>query len=163
MTELIQDLKNELKEGNIYYNENLVFYIEENLTKNELLEKMVHSIIEKTNIIEEENDFFNNILEREKIGGTGIGMGIALPHARFNGAKGIVMAIALLKNGVDFSAPDQENAKLVILIGAPKEMGKDYLNLLSVVARAFRNKKYREDVISSSNVEELKKALKEFK
>ncbi len=146
-----------------YSNDNLIFYIEEDLTKDELLRKMVERIKENSDAIEEENDFYENILEREKIGSTGVGMGIAIPHARFNGAKRIIVSIVLLKNKINFNSLDGENVKLVIMVGAPKERGKEYLNLVATLVRAFRNREYRENVISSNSSENLIKALKDFK
>ncbi|MGL5123900.1 MAG: PTS sugar transporter subunit IIA [Fusobacteriaceae bacterium] len=146
-----------------YSNDNLIFYVEEKLTKDELLKKMVLRIKENSDALEEKNDFYDNVLEREKIGSTGIGMGIAMPHARCNGAKKIVVSIALLKNKINFNSLDGENVELVIMIGAPKEKGKEYLNLVATLARAFRNKEYRENVISSKDSETLIKMLKDFK
>lgn len=146
-----------------YSNDKLIVFIEGQLTKEELLKKMIHLIMENSDAISEENNFFQNIMEREKIGSTGIGCGIAIPHARFDGAKRIIVAIALLENPINFEALDGEAAKLVILVGGPKELGKEYLSLVSTIVRAFRNKNYRDFVLSSKNSEELKRRLEEFK
>lgn len=146
-----------------YSNEKLIKYVEEEFTKDELLAHMVHTITENSDAIQEENDFLKNILEREKIGTTAIGTGMAIPHARFAGAKKIVLAIYLLKNPLNFQAPDGEPVKLVIMIGAPQEQGKEYLSLISTIARAFRNSEYRNAVLSAKSSEELFKKLEEFK
>lgn len=146
-----------------YSNDKLIVFVEGQLTKEELLKKMIHLIMENSDAISEENNFFQNIMEREKIGSTGIGCGIAIPHARFDGAKRIIVAIALLESPINFEALDGEAAKLVILVGGPKELGKEYLNLVSTIVRAFRNKNYRDSVLSSKNSEELKRRLEEFK
>lgn len=146
-----------------YSNENLIVYIKERLSKEELLKKMIHLIIENSDAVSEENNFLQNILEREKIGSTGIGCGIAIPHARFDGAKKIVVAIALLEEAINFEALDGELAKLVILVGGPKEQGKEYLNLVSSIVRAFRNKSYRDSVLSAKDSADLKRKLEEFK
>lgn len=146
-----------------YSNEKLIKYIEEDFTKDELLAHMVHNISEDSDAIEEENDFLKNILEREKIGTTAVGTGIAIPHARFVGAKKIIMGIYLLKNPINFQASDGEPAKLIIMIGAPQEQGKEYLTLISTIARAFRNSEYRNSVLSAKSSDELFKKLEEFK
>lgn len=146
-----------------YSNENLIVYTEENFNKDALLAKMVHLIKENSDGIEEENDFLKNILEREKIGTTAVGLGIAIPHARFSGAKKIVISIFLLEKPLDFNAPDGEPVKLVIMVGAPQEQGKEYLTLVSTIVRAFRNKEYRESVLSAKSSKELLKRLEEFK
>ncbi|MGL5964106.1 MAG: PTS sugar transporter subunit IIA [Fusobacteriaceae bacterium] len=159
----------EISENNIksvekkYSNEKLIVYTEKDFTKEELLEYMVHNIKENSDAIAEEGDFFKNILEREKIGTTAIGQGIAIPHARFLGAKEIVVSLFLLEKPLEFGALDGEPVKLVIMVGAPQEQGKEYLTLISTIARAFRNKEYRESVFSSKNYKDLIKKLEEFK
>lgn len=146
-----------------YSNEKLIRYVEEEFTKDELLANMVHTISENSDAILEENDFLKNVLEREKIGTTAIGTGIAIPHARFAGAKKIVLAIYLLKIPINFQALDGEPVKLVIMIGAPQEQGKEYLTLISTIARAFRNIEYRNSVLSAKTSEELLKKLEDFR
>lgn len=159
----------EIMENNIknvetnYSNKNLIVYAEGSYTKDELLTQMVHHIKENSDAIGEENDFLKNILEREKIGTTAVGEGIAIPHARFAGAKRTILSIFLLAKPMDFQAPDGEPVKLVIMVGAPQEQGKEYLTLVSTIVRAFRNKAYRESVFSAKSSEELLEKLEEFK
>ncbi|MGL4254254.1 MAG: PTS sugar transporter subunit IIA [Fusobacteriaceae bacterium] len=155
--------KNIKNVGENYSNKNLIVYTEANFSKEELLTQMVHHIKENSDAIGEENDFLKNILEREKIGTTAVGTGIAIPHARFSGAKKIVISIFLLAKPLDFQAPDGEPVKLVIMVGAPQEHGKEYLTLVSTIVRAFRNKEYRESVFSAKSSEELLRKLEEFK
>ncbi|MBP6063679.1 MAG: PTS sugar transporter subunit IIA [Fusobacteriaceae bacterium] len=159
----IIDAKTKIKEiVEAYSNEKLFIIVDEKMTKEDLLKKMVHNIKENTDSIAEENNFLANMLERENIGSTGIGMGVALPHARFDGVKNIVLSMALVPQGVEFETPDGETVKLVIMIGAPKEQGKQYLSLIAAIARVFRNNEYREKVISSKSVAEMIKNVEEF-
>ncbi len=160
----VLELKEKIKEIiEAYSNDKLMLIVDEKLTKNDLLKMMVHNIKENTDSIEEENNFFDNMMERENIGSTGIGMGVAMPHARFDGVKKIVLSFAIVHQGVNFETPDGETVRLVVMIGAPKEQGKEYLTLIAAIARIFRNNEYREKIISSKTVEELKKNLEDFR
>lgn len=160
----VLELKEKIKEIiGAYSNDKLLLIIDEKLTKNDLLKMMVHNMKENSDSIEEENNFFDNMMERENIGSTGIGMGVAMPHARFDGVKNIVLSFAIVPQGVNFETPDGETVKLVVMIGAPKEQGKDYLTLIAAIARIFRNNEYREKIISSKTIEELKKNLEDFR
>lgn len=146
-----------------YSNEELFLVIEEKISKNELLKKMVENISRKTEVLEEKEEFYETLLIREEIGNTSLGEGIALPHSRTSGIKKIIISMALLKNGVeDYKAVDDIPIKLVVMIGAPREEGAKYLQLIASVARIFLNDQYREKVLSSNTKEEFIKNVETF-
>ena len=122
-----------------YFNNKLITTIEGKHSKEEVLKILVDLIRENTDILDNETDFYDNILAREKVGSTGIGMGIALPHARC------------------------ENVKLVVLVGAPKKSAKEYLALVSDLVRAFRNPKTRTSIFEAVDKQELIGILAELK
>lgn len=90
-------------------------------------------------------------------------MGIALPHARCENIKQIVVAVGLLKESIDFNSLDGENVKLVVLVGAPKKSTKEYLSLVSDLMRAFRNPKTRTSIFEAGDKQELIGILAELK
>lgn len=146
-----------------YFNSKLITVIENSHdNKTEVIKELVSLIKNNSDALEDETLFYNQIMEREKVGSTGIGMGIAIPHARSEAIKKIVVAIGLLKTPVDFNSLDGEPVKLVVLVGAPKEQSKEYLGLLSTLARIFRNNQYRENILESSNLKELIEAIAEL-
>lgn len=145
-----------------YTNEKLIKFIKGKNTKEEILEKIVNLINENTDLVEDKNIFFKNILEREEIGSTGIGMGIAMPHTRCDGVKDLVVSIAVLENPVDFGAIDGELIKVVVLVGGPKEKGQEYLKLMSSIAKIFREKENRDNIKTSRTEEELIKNIMEI-
>lgn len=164
MDEVIIGFDNGVKEILDTYSKNeLLMIIDEEITKEDLLKRMVHNIMENSDKVDEENNFLDNIKERESIGSTGIGMGVAMPHARFQGVKGIVLSIAIVKNGVNFETPDGERVRLVVMVGAPMEQGKQYLTLIAAIARIFRNNEYREGIINAGSIPQLRKRLEEFR
>ena len=75
---------------------------------------MVSNMVENSDLISDKNIFYKEVLEREKVGTTGIGMGVAIPHARTEVVKDIVVSVALLKRPVDFDSLDGEKVKIVI-------------------------------------------------
>lgn len=145
-----------------YTNEKLITIIKEKNTKEEILKKIVDLISENTNLVIDKKIFLDNILEREKIGSTGIGMGIAMPHTRCEGVKDLVVSVARLEVPVDFGAIDGELIKVVVLVGGPKEKGQEYLKLMSSIAKIFREKENRDNIKTARTEEELIKTIMEI-
>ncbi len=79
------------------------------------------------------------LLEREKLGTTGIGDGLAIPHAKLDGLDRLVGVFARLEQPVDFEALDDEPVDLLFLLLAPTGAAADHLKALARVARVFRD------------------------
>jgi PTS system nitrogen regulatory IIA component len=82
---------------------------------------------------------FDTILQREKLGSTGVGKGVAIPHGKFDRFERIRGVFAKLEKPVDFDALDEQPVDLVFLLLAPESAGADHLKALSRVARLFRD------------------------
>lgn len=144
-----------------YFNGRLIKVINKN-KKEEVIEELVDLINSNTNLVENKEEFIKGIMERESIGSTCIGMGIALPHTRLDGIKDIVVAFGIMENPIEFDSIDMEPIKIVVLVGAPKEKTKEYLKVLSDFAKIFRNRKYREAIKSSKDQLDMVEALMEI-
>ncbi len=83
-------------------------------------------------------DIVKAVMERESLGSTGIGEGVAIPHARIQGLDGAVGAFARLGAPVDFEALDEQHCDLVFMLLAPDSEGGDHLRALAHVSREFR-------------------------
>lgn len=81
---------------------------------------------------------FETLLQRERLGTTGIGQGISIPHGRIAGLARLVGFFAQLARPVDFDALDGEPVDLVFVLLAPEEAGADHLQALARIARLFR-------------------------
>ncbi|KAF0231838.1 MAG: PTS system nitrogen regulatory IIA [Beijerinckiaceae bacterium] len=81
---------------------------------------------------------FETLLQRERLGTTGVGQGIAIPHGRIAGLDRLVGLFARLSRPVDFDALDGEPVDLVFVLLAPEDAGADHLQALARVARLFR-------------------------
>ena len=105
----------------------------------------------------DEREIFDAVMERERLGSTGVGEGVAIPHARLEGLSAPLGAFARLTEPVDFEAVDDRPCDLVFMLLAPIAAGADHLRALAAVSRAFRepsiraalrNALTREDVIA---------------
>lgn len=79
------------------------------------------------------------LLEREALGPTGVGHGVALPHARLNGLDHVVGALAVLEKPIDFDAVDRQPVDLAFALFAPVDAGAAHLKALALVSRTLRD------------------------
>lgn len=87
----------------------------------------------------DESQIFNNLVARERLGSTGIGQGIAIPHCRLDGCTRVVGALMTLEEGVDFDAIDNQPVDLLFTLIVPKEATSEHLELLSQLAEQFND------------------------
>jgi PTS system nitrogen regulatory IIA component len=85
-----------------------------------------------------ERDIFDVLLQRERLGSTGLGHGIAIPHGKVQGLKRIVGIFARLAEPVEFDAIDSEKVDIVFLLLAPEGAGADHLKALARISRLLR-------------------------
>ena len=78
------------------------------------------------------------LLERENLGPTGVGHGVALPHARLSGLNSVVGAFILLEKPVDFSSVDRQPVDIAFALFAPEDAGVEHLKALALVSRTLR-------------------------
>ena len=83
-------------------------------------------------------DVFETLLQREKLGSTGVGRGIAIPHGRISALPRIVSLFAKLEEPIDFEALDGEPVDLIFLLLAPEHAGADHLKALARISRLLR-------------------------
>lgn len=84
------------------------------------------------------------VMERERLGSTGVGEGVAIPHARLDGIDAPVGGFMRLVHGVDFEAIDDRPCDLVFMLLAPQSSGADHLRALAQVSRVFRQSAMRD-------------------
>lgn len=83
-------------------------------------------------------DVYDTLLQRERLGSTGVGRGIAIPHGRLAQLQKIFCVFARLEHPIDFEAPDEEPVDLVFLLLAPEPAGADHLKALARISRLLR-------------------------
>ena len=86
-----------------------------------------------------ERDIFDTLQQREQLGSTGIGHGIAIPHGKLSSLKKLVGLFARLDRPVDFDSIDDQPVDLIFVLLAPESAGADHLKALALVARFLRD------------------------
>lgn len=99
--------------------------------------------------------------EREKLGSTGIGEGIAIPHGKLRGLKKLVASFGRSAKGVDFDSIDGKPAHLFFLLMAPENTAGMHLKALARISRLLKDIKFRERLLDSKTTQEVYKALQE--
>ena len=102
-------------------------------TKNEVLLAMAEAAVSAYGV--DLSATLESTLERERLGSTGVGEGVAIPHARLKGLKAPAAVLALLDPPIDFEAPDGRPADIVVLLLSPEDAGADHLKALARISR----------------------------
>lgn len=108
-----------------------------------------------------EQEIYDALMEREALGSTGFGNGVAIPHCRLKGAGGFAAGLITSSEGIDFDSIDGEKARLFPFVIGPESEPKEYLRLLSSIAQVFRNDKTRKELLSLSSPQEILQLLRE--
>lgn len=98
---------------------------------------------------------FDRLVERERLGSTGIGGGIAIPHGRMNGLPAPVGLFARLAQPIDFDSIDERPVDLVFLLVAPEGAGADHLKALARVSRLLRDRSLVEKLRATDSADAL--------
>jgi PTS system nitrogen regulatory IIA component len=122
-------------------------------SKKQLLQELSAKAAEVTGLSERE--IFDVILQRERLGSTGVGNGIAIPHGKLSSLDRIVGVFARLDHPVDFEALDDQPVDLVFLLLAPEGAGADHLKALSKVARVMRDGELVQKLRATENAASL--------
>lgn len=101
------------------------------------------------------------VLEREAEGTTGIGSGVAVPHAKTNLVKDLLVAVGLSKEGIDFASVDGDPVHVVFLIASPPEAPGEYLSLMKWVVSLTRNKYWMKLLRGCTTPEAIVEVLEE--
>jgi fructose-specific phosphotransferase system IIA component len=109
----------------------------------------------------ERNDILKKLSEREALGSTGIGKGVAIPHAKCQNVKKMLAAFGISKEGVDFRSLDGEPTYIFLLLIAPGETPGPHLKALAKISRLLDDKFIRERLRSAKSSAEILKTIKE--
>lgn len=112
-------------------------------------------VFENSDVCGDVETLIKALKEREEILSTGIGLGIAIPHAKINSVKEMAFAIGISKKGIDFDSLDGNPAHLIILVAAGERQHKDYLKLLSNIMAILKNETVKNKIIEGTSPEEI--------
>src|SRR6187397_1730236 len=98
---------------------------------------------------------FDRLFAREKLGSTGLGQGIAIPHGRIKGLKEAVGALVRTRQPIPFDAPDAQNVSIIFVLLVPDRATDMHLQILSELAQMFSEKSFREQLLAAPSAAEL--------
>ena len=122
--------------------------------KREVLEEMAAEVTFKFAGLNKER-LLEVILERERLGSTGIGYGVAIPHARLKGLNNIIILFGRSLSGVEFQALDERPAHLFFLIVAPEDSTTAHIKILARISRLLQDAVLRNRLMVASTQEEI--------
>lgn len=103
-------------------------------TRDELLRSMAERLQEHQ-VIDNAEELYGKLVEREQLGSTGVGAGVAIPHCKLRGLDHVVLAIGITRDGVDFGAVDTKPVRLFFLVVSPTETPAHHLQVLAAISR----------------------------
>ena len=124
----------------------------------ELLSGLLSSDVEAVS----QNEVFDSLCERERLGGTGLGRGVALPHGRMAGLDRAVCAFLRLHQGIDYDAPDRQPVDLICGLLVPAESTSEHLEILATLAEMFSDEAFCARLRAADNRTELYRLLTQW-
>lgn len=112
-------------------------------------------LLDEEGKLKDKDAFYQAILEREHIVSTGIGMGVAVPHAKLSGYETFFIAIGIHPKGIAWDALDGVPVRLVFMIGGPDDKQTEYLQLLSRLTLAIKDEERRKKILQLTNPEDI--------
>lgn len=123
--------------------EELITFDLKGKTKDDVIRELV-DLASKSKMVRDREELFRAVVEREKLVTTGVGYGVAFPHAKTKAVKAVVIAFGRSKAGVDFEAMDRKPVNLFFLIAAPEDAIGTHLNVMARLSYIMRSEKNRE-------------------
>ncbi len=105
---------------------------------------------------------FDALFAREKLGSTGLGVGVAIPHGRIKQLRDTVAVFVRAKEGIPFEAPDDEPVRLVFAMLVPEHATEQHLNMLSELSQMFSDPELREALLVESDPQVVYQLLTEW-
>ncbi|WP_138418281.1 PTS sugar transporter subunit IIA [Aquibacillus sediminis] len=128
-------------------------------TKEECIDQLIE-VFEKESVVHDAAKYKEAVLYREEEGTTGIGFGVAIPHGKSDSVERPGLAIARLKNAIDWKSLDGTPVNLVFLIAVPEtEAGDEHLRILSQLSRKLMHEDFRQKLKTTTSTDQLIQAL----
>ena len=135
-----------------------IFIDTEVTSKKKLLELIANIVADRTQL--GQSIIYSNLLNRERLGSTGLGDGFAVPHARVPDLDKTVGCFFRLKEPVNFESPDNQPVDLVFTIVIPEEATEEHLLILSALAKIFSRPEVCEAIRGAANKEEIETIIR---
>ena len=115
--------------------------------------------VASTGAVSDADELYARLIEREEVGSTAMGGGVAIPHCKLPCLDEVVMAVGVVPDGVDLEAPDEEAVRLLFVVLSPEEAPTDHLRCLATISRWIRQKEKLEELKKVGSNEEIYRCL----
>ncbi|WP_297206493.1 PTS sugar transporter subunit IIA [uncultured Brachyspira sp.] len=123
--------------------------------KENLLSKMVERL-NSCGLLLNKDEAEHAIMAREQLMSTGVGNGIAIPHAKTDAVKSIILSVATIKNGINYKSVDKKKVFAVFMLLAPRDSASENLKVLTAIAKILRdNPHFLEKLINAEKADEV--------
>ncbi len=133
-----------------FCDENLIVFDLKATTRDGVIEELV-DLASNSTMIKDREELLGDVRERENLVTTGVGYGVAFPHAKTRAAKGIVIAFGRSVRGVEFEAMDEQPVHLFFLIAAPEDAVGAHLNVMARLGFLMRSEENRQKLIQAGS------------
>jgi PTS system nitrogen regulatory IIA component len=123
-------------------------------TKREVLAEL-SDVFKRGDIGADYDEMVEVLLEREKLGSTGIGEGIAIPHGKLSSLDSLIVSFGRSKEGVDFDSLDGNPVHIFFLLMAPENSAGQHLKALAKISRMLKDKDFRKNLIGAESTKEI--------
>jgi len=123
-------------------------------TKADVIKEMV-DLTAQSSLVRDREDLLAAVFEREKLVTTGVGYGVAFPHAKTRAMKGIVIVFGRSEVGIDFEAMDKKPVHLLFMIAAPEDAIGAHLNVMARLSYIMKSEKNRERLMRAKTAGEV--------
>ncbi|MDR1434496.1 PTS sugar transporter subunit IIA [Candidatus Endomicrobiellum devescovinae] len=118
-------------------------------------------VLKNTKKIKNSDDIINIVLERERLGSTGIGQGVALPHGKTDLLHEQIGVLGISRKGIEFNSLDGEPVHIIFLLVGPVEVAGQHLKALSRISRLFKDKFLRQAIKEAKTTQEVVKLIQQ--
>ncbi len=130
-------------------------------TNKEEVLREITDFLQKLCLIKDKETLFNTLMEREKLGSTGIGENVAIPHGKSDELSQIITVFGRSLKGLDFESLDQKPVHFVCMVIAPSNSTVQHLKALARISRLFKNKDLREGILKLQDANQIYSLLLE--
>ena len=149
-----------VKLSDLFKENNIVLDVEPG-GKDALLERILKALDSKE-LIKDFDRALRDVIDRENVMSTGIGSGVAIPHAYTDGVDQLVAGFFRTSESVNFDALDGDNVDLFFIILGPKASRRDHIKVLAKISRLLNHEEFREELRTATGVEDVLGVFKRF-
>lgn len=132
----------------------------ESKNKKDVIKELADLLV-KTGKVKDKKKIIQILMEREELGSTGIGQGIAIPHGKSETVSELAAAFGLSQEGISFDALDGENVNIFFLLVAPEGAAGAHLKALARISSLLKDKYFRKSLLSAKTPDEVFKIIQE--